>query len=86
MQTESGTSDKEPSVHSSSASTNSLISRHVHRLQGQLDRLQQYVLGALQAHRRSLDDVEVRLANAQQAIVAGILTVVALLQLLRILS
>ena len=86
MQPEASASDEEPSLHSSSASTNSLISRHVHRLQGQLDRLQHYVLGALQAHRRSLDDVEVRLANAQQAIVAGILTVVALLQLLRILS
>ena len=84
MQPEASASDEEPSVHSSSASTNSLISRHVHCLQGQLNRLQHYVLGALQAHRRNLD--ELRLANAQQAIVAGILVVIGLLQLLRVLG
>ena len=77
MQTEAGASDEEPSVHSSSASTNSLISRRVYRLQGQLNRLQRYVQEALQAHRRSLDEVELRLANAQQSIVAAILIVVS---------
>ena len=86
MQLEASACDEEPSVHSSSASTNSLISRHVHPLQGQLNRLQHYALGALQAHRRNLDDVELRLADAQQATVAGILVVLGLLQLLRVLG
>ena len=72
----------ESSDGSSDASSLSIVSRHLHRLQGQVNRLE----AALFAHRRTLDDLEVQGANYAQALLALFLCIILLLQLLRLIS
>ena len=66
----------------SEASDLSLVSRHLHRLQQQVNRLHR----AVYFHRRTLDSLEVQQANQGQALLALFLSIILLLQLLRLIS
>ena len=72
---------------SSSASSVSIISRHLFRVQQQVNRVQavlQQVQASVRAQQRTLDTIEVRQADNQQAVVAGLYAILAIFQLLRI--
>ena len=72
----------ESSGDSLDASSLSIVSRHLHRLQGQVNRLQ----AALFAHQRTLDGLEVQGANHTQSLLALFLCIILLLQLVRLVS
>ena len=75
------TSEGSP-TESSFVSSQSEISRHLFRVQNQVRDLQQ-VAGH---HQRTLDTLEVQGSNHSSALLAGLFTLVLLLQLLRFLA
>ena len=72
---------------SGSASSVSIISRHLFRVQQQVNRAQSVLRQAqasIRAQQRTLDTIEVRQANIHQAFLAALYSVLAILQLLRV--